>query len=232
MATVPSTSSLLSYSYTVREPERTVRYIRTHDEALIECHASAIALQGPFLGLDIEWKPSWGKGAPERPAALIQLASRHIVLLFQIHWIGYFPPVLMALLQDPDIKKVGVGIRGDVAKLQKDWNINIEGVIDLSELAWEMDAKHWHTVRNSGKRSAIGLARLVERYLGLRLDKPKAVSRSDWERPLTERQRIYAANDAAAGYDLQEYFTMEPRVDVGPSTAPSTSTPPCALTNK
>jgi hypothetical protein len=136
MATVTNTSvSLLSYSYQVRQPERTIRYIQTHGRALLESFTSAIALHGPFLGLDIEWRPNWVKGAPERRVALIQLASRHEVLLFQIHRVGesvgltscvmelflalvscacpgQLPPVLAALLQDPDIKKVGVNIKG------------------------------------------------------------------------------------------------------------------------
>ena len=53
---------------------------------------------------------------------------------------------------------------------------------------------------------------------------------------------IDAANDAAAAYDMQEYFTMvqegrvllpppmEPKVDVEPSTVASTSTQECAPT--
>jgi hypothetical protein len=80
----------------------------------------------------------------------------------------------------------------DVAKLQKDWNIDVKGAEDLSELTWEMDPKHWHAARNSEKRFPIGLARLVERYLMLRLDKTKSVVRSDWERVLNERQQICA----------------------------------------
>jgi len=89
MATVTSTSaSLLNYSYKDRQPERTIRYIQTYDEALLDSQASSIALQGPFLGLDLEWRPNWVKGAPERRVALIQLASRHEVLLFHIHRVG------------------------------------------------------------------------------------------------------------------------------------------------
>ena len=55
-----------------------------------------------------------------------------------------------------------------------------------------MDAKHWHVARNSEKRKPIGLARLVERYLVLKLDKPKAVQISNWEKVLNERQRTCA----------------------------------------
>lgn len=79
---------------------------------------------------------------------------------------------------------------GDVAKLYKDWDIVVRGAEDLSELTWEVDAKHWYAARNSEKRLPIGLARLVERYLVLKLDKPKAVQRSDWERVLDVRQQI------------------------------------------
>ena len=89
MATGTSTSaSLRDYSYKVRQPKRTIRYIQTRDDALRESRASAIALQGSFLGLDTEWKPNQFKGEPERPVALIQLASRHEVLLFHISRIG------------------------------------------------------------------------------------------------------------------------------------------------
>ena len=126
-----------------------------------------------------------------------------------------------------------------------------------------MDAKHWHTVRNSERRLPIGLARLVERYLVLKLAKLKAVQRSNWEKVLDERQQICgfrfslfllvgvgpdgyidAANDAAAAYDLQEYFTKvregrvrlpppaEPKVEVEPSTVASTSTPACVPTEE
>ena len=55
---------------------------------------------------------------------------------------------------------------------------------------------------------------------------------------------IDAANDAAAAYDLQEYFTMvregqlllpppmEPKAEVEPSTVASTSTPACVPTKE
>ena len=89
MTTVTSTSaSLLSYSYKYFQPERTTRYIQTHDEALLQSQISSIALHGSFVGLDIEWRPNRVKGAPERRVALIQLASRHEVLLFHIYMVG------------------------------------------------------------------------------------------------------------------------------------------------
>ena len=89
MAVAANTSaSLPTYSYKISHPERTIRYIQTSGEALLESQASYTALQGSFLGLDIEWKPNWRKGAPEHRVALIQLASRHEVLLFHIYRVG------------------------------------------------------------------------------------------------------------------------------------------------
>jgi len=124
----------LDYSYTVRQPERTIRYIRTYKEAQQQARLCASALQGPFLGFDLEWRPNFVKGAPPSQVALIQLASKHEVLLFQIvrarEWaiscdalsdlrtcdlhvpLGQLPLALRELLRDTSTKKVGVGIKG------------------------------------------------------------------------------------------------------------------------
>jgi len=83
-ATSSTLAPLLNYSYTVRHPERTIRYIQTYDEALAQEKLSASALQGPFLGFDVEWRPNFVRGARPSRVALIQLASQHEVLLFQI----------------------------------------------------------------------------------------------------------------------------------------------------
>ena len=135
MATASSAvAPILNYSYTVRQPERTIRYIKTYDEAHKQASSSASALQGPFLGFDVEWRPNFVKNAPPSRVALIQLASKHEVLLFQIcrarkssipltrtimrlsnlrTWpLGRLPSALQELLQDTNMKKVGVGIKG------------------------------------------------------------------------------------------------------------------------
>ena len=81
-------ASLLSYSYNISHPGRRIRYIQTSGQAVLQSQASYTALQGSFLGLDIEWRPNSLRGAPENRVALIQLASRHEVLLFHIYRIG------------------------------------------------------------------------------------------------------------------------------------------------
>jgi hypothetical protein len=85
MTTALSASApVLHYSYTVRQPERTIRYIQTYDEAQKQARLSASALQGPFLGFDVEWRPVFVKNAQPSRVALIQIASKDEVLLFQI----------------------------------------------------------------------------------------------------------------------------------------------------
>ena len=86
-----ASAPVLTYSYTVRQPERSLRYIKTYEEAQKQARLSASALQGPFLGFDVEWRPIFVKNAPPSPVALIQLASKHEVLLFQISRVRKLP---------------------------------------------------------------------------------------------------------------------------------------------
>lgn len=244
MTTASSTSApLLNYSYTFLHPKRTIRYIRTCDEAIRQAKLSASALQGPFLGFDVEWRPNFVKGAPPSRVALIQLASKHEVLLFQIFRAGKFaissevlyytlsdltfghvgqlPLALRELLQDTSIKKVGVGIKGmssstypvhtplsppdledDVEKLRRDWNVGVREVVDLSDIARELDIARWGATRPSGQ--AIGLAKLVEQYLGVKYKKPKKVQKSNWEKPLSEKQMD--CRFSIAGWSLESRY--------------------------
>ena len=131
------------------------------------------------------------------------LTSENVV---EMSPLGELPSILRDLLQDTKIKKVGVGIKGmspsaypvhapfsptledDIAKLRRDWGIEVRGVLDLSDVAWDLDAAHWHATRASTQRQPIGLAKLVERYLEVKLIKPQRAQRSNWENPLNESQ--------------------------------------------
>lgn len=57
-----------------------ISYIRSQEQAK---SVLAPLLTGP-LGFDLEWRPTYVKGAPENPVALIQLANDHSVMLFQV----------------------------------------------------------------------------------------------------------------------------------------------------
>lgn len=73
--------------------------------------AAQFAAYRGHVGFDLEWRPSFVKGEPEHPVALIQIATRDDVYLFQISTMSSFPSQLKALLENPLIMKVGVGIQ-------------------------------------------------------------------------------------------------------------------------
>ena len=68
-----------AYSWRSYHPTAQLRYITDADNADIYL----AALDGP-VGFDLEWKPTFAKGAPENPVALVQLANSESILLIQI----------------------------------------------------------------------------------------------------------------------------------------------------
>lgn len=72
----------------------------------------------------------------------------------------------------------------DCKKLFRDWGVCTRGCVDLSLLARSVDSQ-W-----KGKfTNPLGLARLVESYKRLAMDKAKRIQMSDWSAPLSPRQQ-------------------------------------------
>jgi len=133
------------------------------------------------LGFDTETRPSFRKGEFHK-VALLQLANYECCYLFRLNRIPFLPE-LREILEDKDIKKVGVAIRDDLIALNKRGNFVPEGFIDLAEIT------------RTSKSESLGLRSLCGMYLNLRLSKGAKVT--NWESPvLTPAQARYAANDA------------------------------------
>jgi exonuclease 3'-5' domain-containing protein 2 len=64
------------------------------------------------VGFDIEWRPNFVKGYPENRVACVQLADQIGVAIVQVSGMTSLPEMLVQILQDADIMKVGVGISG------------------------------------------------------------------------------------------------------------------------
>ncbi|CAE6462372.1 unnamed protein product [Rhizoctonia solani] len=179
-------------------PGTEVKYLRTTKEV----NAALESVEGPF-GFDIEWKPSFVKGMPEAPIALLQLARPDQIFLIQLTAMKRFPSRLRDILENYEIVKAGVGIAGDAKKLWKDHGVSLLGAVELSKLARVSDPSRWNTAKPG---ELIGLARLVEAYCSHQLIKNKKVKLSNWEQLLDSKQIQYAASDALAGAIIYQHL--------------------------
>jgi ribonuclease D len=142
-----------------------------------------------ILGFDTETRPSFTKGESYTPC-LLQLATHEKAFLFRLKFYP-FPEELKSLLENPQILKVGIGIKDDLHGLAKIIKLKPAGFVDLAE---EMKKK--------GMTSA-SLRSLTAILLGRRLF--KKAKTTNWERrELTPAQIKYAAIDAVVGYLIYE----------------------------
>ncbi|KAF2854646.1 hypothetical protein T440DRAFT_387194 [Plenodomus tracheiphilus IPT5] len=170
------------------------------------------------VGFDIEWKPFGMVSSIKHNASLIQLACEDRIALFHISLFqgttvqDLMPPSLKAVLESPDIYKVGVAIKGDFKRLNKYLGIEAQGVFELSRLH---NLVQWYEVDPAQVNNRlVGLAAQVHQHLQLPLYKGEpldddpgttsSVRESDWSLPLDLSQIHYAAADAYAGFRLYD----------------------------
>ena len=178
-------------------------------------------LQEKVVGFDIEWKPRGNPYSIKQNASLIQLACEDRIALFHVSLFSgskaeqLMPPSLKAVLESPDIYKVGVSIKGDFKRLEKYLNVQPQGVFELSRLH---NLVEWYGVEPSKvSKRVVNLASQVLQHLQLPLYKGEqladdsettpSVRESDWSLPLDVQQIHYAAADAYAGFRL--YHMLE-----------------------
>ena len=137
--------------------------------------------QHPVVGFDTETKPTFVKGDFHH-VALIQIAIPDKVFLFRINNSGFTQP-LADLFSDPNIIKLGVGLRDDIIGLQKLTPFEEAGFQEIHDYVVDLG------VRNTGLR------KLAAILLQVRISKGQQTS--NWENPvLNENQQRYAATDA------------------------------------
>lgn len=184
--------------YTV-DPVEAIAWLRNN---IVDCSAQAV-------GFDIEWKPQFvskKKGGVENKTAVLQLGVESSCLVLHLCNMKSPPKLLRSILNDKKILKVGSGILLDVAKLKRDTGLICLGLVDTQKMA--------KSVGNAPQK--LGLQALAEHFLGINLDKPKTVSKSNWEKyPLTIRQIHYAALDAWIGFKIYQHMKSA----IGPGQA-------------
>lgn len=163
--------------------------VRREDVCLVQSQAEETAalsalMAGDVIGFDTESKPTFAKGEVSDGPHLVQLATDDKAYLFAVAG-GSASAVLRTVLESPKVLKVGFGLRDDLRRLQAKLGIRTEHVVDLA-IALRQE-----------KRGDVGAKTAVARFFGQRLQKSKKTSTTNWSNPrLTERQMLYAANDA------------------------------------
>eukprot|EP01023_Acetabularia_acetabulum_P033708 TRINITY_DN31569_c0_g4_i1.p1 TRINITY_DN31569_c0_g4~~TRINITY_DN31569_c0_g4_i1.p1 ORF type:complete len:255 (+),score=17.32 TRINITY_DN31569_c0_g4_i1:164-928(+) len=107
------------------------------------------------IGFDMEWKVSFVRNQPQPKTALVQLcyetdANQYSCLCAHVFYTGV-PPSLQKILENNEIKKVGVNILNDASKFQRDFGIQINGCVELMNEARSRILDEGATIAYTGK---------------------------------------------------------------------------------
>jgi RNA polymerase sigma factor for flagellar operon FliA len=158
-------------------------------DALLACDA---------IGFDTESKPTFTRGETSTGPHLIQFSSDDQAWLFQIgsSASAHVLPVLQAILESTAPLKIGFGLSDDVKRLHAKLDIRAAGVVDLSV-----------ALRTPGQRNDLGAKTAVAKFFGLKLQKSKKISTTNWALPrLNEKQILYAADDAQVALRVYRHW--------------------------
>lgn len=158
--------------------------------------AMAELRQHPVLGFDTESRPTFVKNEKSRGPHVLQFATPEKAYIFQSHRTECHPAIT-ELLGAEGIAKIGFGLKDDLKFIVEKFGIEPRGVVDLNGTFGELGYKN-----QVGARAAIAM------LFRKKLLKSRSTTTSDWSaRTLTEKQILYAANDAFAA--LQVYHALE-----------------------
>ena len=153
-------------------------------ESLAE-EALAALIAADAIGFDTESKPTFLKGEVSTGPHLVQLAADSKAYLFPVAP-RYDTRALKAVLESPKVLKIGFGLGNDHSVLKSRLDIAASNVLDLGEV-----------LRGPGHRGTVGAKVAVAHFFGQKLQKSKKIGTSNWSNAhLSERQLLYAANDA------------------------------------
>lgn len=137
------------------------------------------------IGFDTESKPTFAKGEASTGPHLIQLATDRHAYLFHVAQLEASDD-LRRILESRQVLKVGFDLRTDVERIESKLGISTVNVVDLAI-----------ALQDEHHRRTVGAKGAVTRFLGMTLHKSKKTTTSNWANSaLTERQLLYAANDA------------------------------------
>ncbi|KAI0537792.1 ribonuclease H-like protein [Xylaria digitata] len=164
-----------------------------------------------ILGFDLEWMvDATRRDGPKRNVSLIQLASPSRIGLFHVALFAdsddMVGPSFRSLMENPDVIKVGVSIKGDTTRLRTFLDVDSRGLMELSHL-YRLVTYSRNGQYHNINRKLVPLATQVQDFLHLPMFKGADVRSGNWSRPLDVNQVAYSASDAYAG--LQLYKTLQ-----------------------
>nr|XP_014342974.1 PREDICTED: exonuclease mut-7 homolog [Latimeria chalumnae] len=207
--------------YQLPVPEENIHFLDTL-EGLKEWKSS-ILQPCHIVGIDMEWRPSFGTLVRPR-VSVLQIAVKGHVFLFDLPKLvkqtetereeTELVTFIQTLFSNPSITKLGYGMAGDLQSLASTYhlfaNLNkeMQGIVDLLVVHKTLQKVHhnWSSgeagVLSAGhgycdeavRQPEKGLSQLVQHVLGKPLDKTEQLS--NWEkRPLRQAQIIYIARE-------------------------------------
>jgi len=187
-----------------------VRIVRTSDAAAA---ALAALMRADVIGFDTESKPTFMKGEVSTGPHLVQLATDEVAYLFQVGSAASAQDALAVLkpvLESDAILKVGFGLGDDLKRLRAKLGIETRNVLDLAT-----------ALRRRGERNTLGAKTAVARFFGQRLQKSRRITTTNWALPqLSDKQVLYAADDAHVSLRLYRHWRAHPPVDDGVALPP------------
>lgn len=133
------------------------------------------------LGVDTETRPAFKKGVTNK-VALLQVSSHERCYLFRLNLLGITPEIKY-LLEETEIKKVGLSLIDDIPALGKRLDFCPGGFIDIQNFIGDLGIED------------MSLQKIYANLFGKKISKGKQLS--NWEADvLTEAQQRYAATDA------------------------------------
>lgn len=147
--------------------------------------------KAPLIGFDTETRPSFHKGQLHS-VALLQLSTENCCYLFRINILG-LQSELKSILEDENVKKIGLSTHDDFHNLNRVEPIEPSGFIELQDYVAQFHIKD----RSLSKIYGILFKERISK--GQRL--------TNWEAPeLSEYQQSYAALDAYACLRIYDYL--------------------------
>lgn len=145
-------------------------------------------MRHPFLGFDTESRPTFTKGQLSEGPHVLQFATERNAYIFQSH-LTICHGAIAKIIESKQVAKVGFGLNDDIKRIAGKFKLHQQSIIDLD-----------HTFkRYIGQKNSVGVKTAIALLFNRRLIKSHKATTSNWSnRQLTEKQLLYAANDAYA----------------------------------